>query len=241
MGKKLGKCTDCGRKMVLMGRGLCSGCYHRHKRSGTLDEKFPLNAPPTLESQTRANGGEVMDELDSGPSAAIEDPQREAKFQEILDEVDRGLKERKEPVVTRHVEGFVEVPAGDAEAEAMLRGFGGKVPQVGDGWELVKTPGAGREVDNPDRIEGGDIDPGLVQEVAKVLEKVNLPEPSSGDHLICREEWLWHRLKDLSGALDRKTHNLAGCGAEVVERCRDLAMEYRRTLDDFAGEEDWRI
>lgn len=52
---------------------------------------------------------------------------------------------------------------------------------------------------------------------------------------------MWHRLKDLSGALDRKTHNLAGCGAEAVERCRDLAMEYRRTLDDFAGEEDWRI
>ncbi|MDY0037977.1 MAG: hypothetical protein RBS05_18860 [Zoogloea oleivorans] len=39
---KLGKCAECGKDRTLIGRGLCGTCYNRIKKSGDLDEFYPL-------------------------------------------------------------------------------------------------------------------------------------------------------------------------------------------------------
>lgn len=41
-------CADCNQERSIIGRGLCGTCYHRHKRKGTLDEKFPAKSGGAL-------------------------------------------------------------------------------------------------------------------------------------------------------------------------------------------------
>lgn len=40
-GRNFRHCADCDNLKIHLGRGLCSGCYSRHQRNGTLDDLYP--------------------------------------------------------------------------------------------------------------------------------------------------------------------------------------------------------
>ena len=58
MSKKIAICLDCGREKTIMGRGLCSRCYQRHRDAGTLDQwESARKTTPPAPTQTNEQTG----------------------------------------------------------------------------------------------------------------------------------------------------------------------------------------
>ena len=104
---KKGPCVDCGREMRIKARGLCSKCYGRRRRAGTLDE-IPPKIQPSEVTRTGPDPRSAIDELEDLQRSLKEVGRQRDEALALLREIGRRLmalsgKDAELPLV-QHVE-----------------------------------------------------------------------------------------------------------------------------------------
>lgn len=104
--KPLRKCRECGETKPIIGRGLCGPCYHRLKRHGKLEEKYPALDGRAAAAAAMAKEKKPSEAVSkdwpgpvSGEKPAEKKPAESAKEKSALFESEADRKEfKREPI-----------------------------------------------------------------------------------------------------------------------------------------------